>query len=155
MTLKSRSRPVLLPALVLCSALVLSTVDASKAAGPASSGPLVLGGEEIASAELWSQAQKEGGVVSYSVWVADPQKAVVEEFKKQTGLNVQLVMNPNASAMYQRVVSEEGAGKVGGSVLLLTDLNLTQALADAGILVKYDVPALRSTASGPLGSRVP
>ena len=144
MTLKSRSRPVLLPALVLCSALVLSAVDASKAAGPASSGPLVLGGEEIASAELWSQAQKEGGVVSYSVWVADPQKAVVEEFKKQTGLNVQLVMNPNASAMYQRVVSEEGAGKVGGSVLLLTDLNLTQALADAGILVKYDVPALRS-----------
>ncbi|MSO38570.1 MAG: extracellular solute-binding protein [Acidimicrobiia bacterium] len=142
MNSKSHPRSLVLSAAIFCSALFLAAFASSKASG-AGPGPLVVGGEEIADAVLWSQAQKEGGLVSYSVWVADPQKAVVEEFKKQTGLDVQLVLNPNASAMYQRVVSEAGARKVGGSVLLLTDLNLTQALADAGILVKHDVPSLK------------
>jgi len=52
---------------------------------------LVIDGEQIASPELWVQAQAEGHITLYSGYTQDSEKTLLEQFESDTGLKVKQI----------------------------------------------------------------
>lgn len=102
--------------------------------------PLVIDGEEIASAELWDAAKQEGTLVYYTVNFEDNERAALEQFKEETGIDYSIVRLSGAR-MYERVVTESTGGQLKADLVSLTDFVMMDDLIERGILAPYKVPA--------------
>lgn len=102
---------------------------------PAHAQPLVIEGEEIASAELMAAARKERGITVFGVFPESSMALVAPEFRKDTGLTLDFV-RLTTQRMHLRVTAEHAAGKLEADIVDLTDLPLIQDLIDKGILAR-------------------
>src|SRR5215218_651801 len=75
------------------------------AATPARAQALTVAGEEIADAALLKAAQAEGSLLLYSVNFEDLQRALLDEFRKDTGIKAEAI-RLSAGRLYERVMSE-------------------------------------------------
>lgn len=100
---------------------------------------LVIDGETIASAELYAAAQEEGQFVLYDSYPEEQNRAMLEVFTEDTGIEVELV-RAVTSQLYERAVAESGAGRGVADVLGLNDLTLMNEVAERGILAEYESP---------------
>jgi iron(III) transport system substrate-binding protein len=92
---------------------------------------LVIDGEEIADAELWEQAQAEGGFTLYTALSELREIAVVEVFQEDTGLNVDIV-RLGGGPLFERVASELGGDVLEADVIRQTDYALASELEELG-----------------------
>lgn len=88
---------------------------------------LVIDGETIADAELWEQAQAEGGFTLYTALSELREIAVVEVFQEDTGLNVDIV-RLGGGPLFERIASELGGGVLEADVIRQTDYALAVEL---------------------------
>jgi iron(III) transport system substrate-binding protein len=122
-------------------ALGIGLMCASGFATGAAAQGLVIAGEEIADANLFAAAKKEGKLLMFSAYPADAMKVVTDAFQKDTGINVEVV-RLTSERLFPRVVAEHAAGKLTADYIDLTDLTLTKELADKGILNRaHKVPS--------------
>jgi iron(III) transport system substrate-binding protein len=110
------------------------------ASAPAWAQALVKDGEEIADAKLMAAAKGEGRVNLYGTYPSENLEAVLEQFRKDTGLSLEYVRLPT-SRMYDRVLAEFSAGKLEADYVDLTDLMLIKGWMERGILAAHKVPA--------------
>lgn len=102
---------------------------------------LVVTGETISDAKTFDAAKAEGRLLVYSTYPADMMKLILEGFTADTGVKTELVRLPTPN-MFQRIMSEYGAGKLEADYVDLTDLPLVAQLIDRGILnVAHKVPS--------------
>ena len=100
---------------------------------------LVIDGEQIASPELWVQAQAEGQITLYSGYTQDSEETLLEQFESDTGLKVKLIrLTPNR--LYERIVAEFGAGKLGADVVRISDAGFVTGLSKRGVFQPYQPP---------------
>ena len=100
---------------------------------------LVIDGEQIASPQLWKQAQAEGHITLYSGYTQDSEKTLLDQFETDTGLDVKLVrLTPNR--LYERIVAEFGAGKLGADVVRISDAGFVTGLSKRGVFRPYQPP---------------
>jgi iron(III) transport system substrate-binding protein len=100
---------------------------------------LVIDGEQIASPELWVQAQAEGHITLYSGYTQDSEKTLLEQFESDTGLKVKLIrLTPNR--LYERILAEFGAGKLGADVVRISDAGFVTGLSKRGVFQSYQPP---------------
>ncbi|MEV0778978.1 ABC transporter substrate-binding protein [Streptomyces sp. NPDC050428] len=103
------------------------------------SGGLVVDGEHIADAELLAAARKEGSLSLYSGYIENSEKQVIRAFEHDTGIKVDLVrLVPNRLA--ERVLSEQGAGKLGADVVRTSDYDIASRMRAAGVFRAHQVP---------------
>ncbi|MFD9866224.1 ABC transporter substrate-binding protein [Streptomyces niveus] len=103
------------------------------------SGGLVVDGEHIAGAELLAAAKKEGSLSLYSGYIENSEKQVIRAFEHDTGIKVDLVrLVPNRLA--ERVLSEQGAGRLGADVVRTSDYDIASRMRDAGVFRAHEVP---------------
>jgi iron(III) transport system substrate-binding protein len=105
---------------------------AAMSASP-SAAQLVIQGETIADARTFDAAKAEGRILVYSTYPAEMMNLILEGFAVDTGIKPELVRLPTP-AMYQRITSEQSAGKLEADYIDLTDLPLVAQLVDRGIL---------------------
>lgn len=109
-------------------------------AGSAFAQPLVIEGEEIASAELIAAARKERGITLFGTFPESSMASIIEDFRKDTGLGLEFV-RLTTQRLHVRVTAEHAAGKLEADLIDLTDLPLIQDLMDKGLLAKpHKVP---------------
>lgn len=106
---------------------------------PAEGEPLVLMDEEVADAELYTAAQQEGTITLYSALSEARELAILERYEQDTGLSVDLV-RLGGGRLYERVLSEHGAGQLGADVIRQTDIVLAQGYEEAGVWEPYCHP---------------
>jgi iron(III) transport system substrate-binding protein len=100
---------------------------------------LVINGEQIATPELWTQAQAEGRITLYSGYTQDSEKTLLDQFESDTGLDVKLIrLTPNR--LYERIVAEYGAGKLGADVVRISDAGFVTGLNKRGVFQPYRPP---------------
>jgi iron(III) transport system substrate-binding protein len=92
---------------------------------------LVIDGEEIADAELWEQAQAEGGLTLYTALSELREIAVVEVFEEDTGLSVDIV-RLGGGPLFERIASELGGNVLEADVIRQTDYALASELEELG-----------------------
>jgi iron(III) transport system substrate-binding protein len=109
------------------------------APGLAAAQALVVNGEEIADAKLFAAAKAEGKLVVYGGRPTESIGPVLEAFKKDTGLQLDYIRLSSA-AMYDRVIAEHTAGKLGADYADLSDLSLIKEWISRGVLASYKVP---------------
>lgn len=97
---------------------------------------LTIDGEEIADAELWEQAQAEGGFTLYTALSELREIAVVEVFQEDTGLNVDIV-RLGGGPLFERIASELGGNVLEADVIRQTDYALAVELDDIGAWQDY------------------
>lgn len=97
---------------------------------------LELLGECIADADLWEQAQAEGGLTLYTSLSEARELVSLADFEAQTGLNVDYVRMTGAG-LYERVQTELAAGRVEADVIRDTDIALNIDHMDAGVYQPY------------------
>jgi iron(III) transport system substrate-binding protein len=119
-----------------CAALLLAAGSAAAAAAPTD---LVAGGVTIADGATYDAAKKEGRLVLYSTYDSTVMKPIVDAFQADTGLSVD-VIRLTSQPMFDRVVAEYAAHKLGADYVDTTDITLTAQLADKGILRGFKVP---------------
>lgn len=128
------------------SAALVCTVfsNASYAATPAASqGDLVIDGEVIADAGTFAQARQQT-LNLYTGYVQSPEKALIDDFTKDTGIKVNMIrLTPNQ--LLERVLSEQGAGKLAADVVRTSDYPNALSMEKAGVWKKY-LPPIISTA---------
>jgi iron(III) transport system substrate-binding protein len=100
---------------------------------------LVVNGEEIADAKLMDAARKEGRVTVYGGRPTESIKPVLDAFQQDTKLQLDYIRLSSA-AMYDRVIAEFSAGKLGGDYADLSDLALVADWVKRGVLAKHKVP---------------
>jgi iron(III) transport system substrate-binding protein len=101
---------------------------------------LVIDGEQIASPQLWKQAQAEGHITLYSGYTQDSEKTLLDQFETDTGVDVKLVrLTPNR--LYERIVAEFGAGKLGADVVRISDAGFVTGLSKRGVFQPYQPPS--------------
>ncbi|MZG13739.1 extracellular solute-binding protein [Streptomyces sp. SID5914] len=135
----------MLAALGACAALLTAGCAAPKtadvvdlAAEISISDGLVVDGEHIADAELLGAARKEKTLSLYSGYVENSEKQVIKAFEHDTGITVELVrLVPNRLA--ERVLSEQGAGKLGADVVRTSDYDIAARMNKAGVFRPYRV----------------
>lgn len=145
--LRHLHRPTRRPLFLLLLALALFAAACGGGEETTSSGedlpeegePLVLMDEEIADAETWAAAQEEGTITLYSALSEARELAILERYEADTGLGVDLV-RLGGGRLFERVVSEHGAGQLGADVIRQTDLTLAQAYQDEGVWEPYCHP---------------
>jgi iron(III) transport system substrate-binding protein len=100
---------------------------------------LVIDGESIADKATYDKAK--GQTLSlYSGWTESSEQALVAAFTRDTGIKVNVVrLTPNKLA--ERVLSEQGAGKLGADVIRTSDYRIAKSMDDAKVWQTYDVPA--------------
>lgn len=101
--------------------------------------PLVVDGEEIASAELWAAAKEEGSLLYYTVNFEDNERGALEKFKEETGIDYSIVRLSGAR-MYERVLTEASGGQLKADLVSLTDFVMMDDLINREILTSYKVP---------------
>lgn len=99
---------------------------------------LVVNGEHIASAAEFAAATEEGSLSLYSGYVENSEKQVIKAFQHDTGIKVDLVrLVPNRLA--ERVLSEQGAGKLGADVVRTSDFDIANRMRNAGVFKSYRI----------------
>lgn len=121
-------------------ALSALTLVLALVAGEARTQALVIDGEEIADAKLMAAAKAEGRVDLYGAYPTEAISPVLEQFRKDTGLQLEYVRLPSFK-MYDRVLAEFAAGKLVADYVDLTDLTLIKEWVSRGILATHKVPS--------------
>jgi iron(III) transport system substrate-binding protein len=99
---------------------------------------LVINGESIADKATYDKAKTQT-LSLYSGYTESSESALVAAFTKDTGIKVNVVrLTPNKLA--ERVLSEQGAGKLGADVIRTSDYRIAKSLEDAKVWKTYDVP---------------
>jgi iron(III) transport system substrate-binding protein len=119
---------------------VVAAVTVGSVATASAQNALVVDGEEIASAELWDAAKKEGTLLYYTVNFEDNERAALDQFKEETGIDYSIVRLSGAR-MYERVVTESSGGQLNADLISLTDFVMMDDLNQRGILAPYKVAA--------------
>lgn len=123
---------------VACSAPTTVTLVGEAESLSTTSG-LVIDGETVADAALFDAARKEGSINLYSGYVENSEKEVIKAFTADTGIEVDLVrLVPNR--LLERVLSEQGAGKLGADVVRTSEYSSVTAMNDAGTFAEHKVP---------------
>jgi iron(III) transport system substrate-binding protein len=100
---------------------------------------LVINGDQIATPELWTRAQDEGRITLYSGYTQDSEKTLLDQFEADTGLDVKLIrLTPNR--LYERIVAEFGAGKLGADLVRISDAGFVTGLNKRGVFQPYRPP---------------
>jgi iron(III) transport system substrate-binding protein len=100
---------------------------------------LVINGERIVTPDLWTRAQAEGHITLYSGYTQDSEKTLLDQFESDTGLDVKLIrLTPNR--LYERIVAEFGAGKLGADVVRISDAGFVTGLNERGVFQPYRPP---------------
>lgn len=137
--------------LAVASALVVLTACGQAGGGkdeqarellPASSvdtsNGLVINGELVADKKLWDAAQ--GGVVKlYSGTGKEAEDLTAARFKQETGLEIDLTRLPT-NKLAERVLSENGANKLGADIVRVTDPRVAREFAEQNVYVAYQTP---------------
>ncbi|MBB5923008.1 iron(III) transport system substrate-binding protein [Actinoalloteichus hoggarensis] len=114
--------------------VVDSTADVDTSDG------LVIDGERVADAALFDAAVEEGRLSLYSGYVENSEKEVIKVFEEDTGITVDLVrLVPNR--LSERVLSEQGAGRLGADVVRTSDFDIASRMRDAGVFQSHRVSA--------------
>ncbi|CAM5184465.1 Iron(III) transport system substrate-binding protein OS=Castellaniella defragrans OX=75697 GN=HNR28_000884 PE=4 SV=1 [Castellaniella defragrans] len=118
----------------------------AQGAEPASSGgALTIDGEQIADAATYAKAKQET-LSLYTGYVQSAEKVLIDDFTKDTGIKVNMVrLTPNQ--LSERVLSEQGAGKLGADVIRTSDYPIALSMEKAGVWKKY-VPPVDAKFSG-------
>lgn len=127
---------------VLVATMLMSGCAAATPApsGAAEGGDLVIDGEVIADAELLASAQEEGSFVFYTGGSEQSEAALAAVFTEDTGVGVDIIrLAPNR--LTERILSEQGADKLGADVIRTSGEDLTLAIAEAGVFEPYSVPS--------------
>lgn len=103
----------------------------------------IIDGETIASAELYAAAQAEGSMVLYDSFPEAQWRAVLDVFTEDTGVEVEHIRVVTAQ-LYERAVSEAGAGRLPADAIGLGDIILMEDMAERGILAQYESPMATS-----------
>jgi iron(III) transport system substrate-binding protein len=122
----------------LCAAALLFSPGKTLAAGG-----LVIDGNQIADAPLYDAAKKEGKLLLYATYESHGMGLIVDKFKADTGLAVDVIRLPSAE-MFDRATAEFSTHRLAADWVDTTDVTLTQKLADRGILTGYKVPDFSS-----------
>ena len=132
----------LLAGLIAGSVLLTGCGGSSTAASNANvdtSNGLVIEGEHLADASLFDTAKKEGSVVFYTGGSEQSEAQVTEAFTADTGIKVETIrLAPNR--LSERILSEQGAGKLGADVIRISGEDLTQSVAKSGAFTPHKVP---------------
>lgn len=125
----------------ISAALILSAYAVmAHGATPAADGALVIEGETIADSATYQQARQET-LRLYTGYVQSAEKVLIDRFTKDTGVKVSMIrLTPNQLA--ERVLSEQGAGKLGADVVRTSDYPIAQAMQKAGVWQKYLPPII-------------
>lgn len=118
-----------------CIAVLAGAASAATAASP----DLVAGGVTIADGATLDAARSEGKLVLYSTYDSVVMKPIVERFKADTGLSVD-VIRLTSQPMFDRVMAEFTAHKLGADYVDTTDITLTDQFAKRGVLRGFKVP---------------
>lgn len=102
-------------------------------------GALVIDGVEVADEELWQAAQEEGTLTLYTALGEERENAMVDVFREQTGLDVEVVRLAGGR-LYERILSELGAEQLGADVIRQTDYTLALDEMEAGVFEPYCPP---------------
>lgn len=106
---------------------------------------LVIDGEQIADKPLLDAAKKEGSLSLYTGYTEETERQLVDQFRKDTGIAVNVVrLVPNR--LVERVLSEQGAGKLAADVIRISDVNFADKMQKAGVWARYTSPELESVA---------
>ncbi|TAN25789.1 MAG: extracellular solute-binding protein [Castellaniella sp.] len=131
---------------ILTSCLVTAAVVSAAFSGvacAANAGDLVIEGEVIADAGTFAQA-KQQTLNLYTGYVQSPEKALIDDFTKDTGIKVNMIrLTPNQ--LLERVLSEQGAGKLGADVIRTSDYPNALSMEKAGVWKKYMPPIISGT----------
>lgn len=125
-----------LAAAVLGIALAATGCGGPSGGKAAKEGPLVVDGVTLADQQLWSAAQDEGTLTLYTAVGEDRANAVVDVFRKQTGLDVEVIRLPGGR-LVERALSEQGAHQLGADVIMQSDLVLAEQERKAGVFGSY------------------
>ncbi len=98
---------------------------------------LVIDGELIADADLLKEARSGDPVVWYTGSGEESAQVTADRFEAETGVKIEMTRMPS-SKLVERVLSENGAGRLGADVLLVTDPILAQQLADEGVFSRFE-----------------
>ena len=123
----------------LC-ALVIVAGPGTTSAAP---GGLVVDGAQIADAPLFDAAKKEGKLLLYATYEAHGMGLILDKFKADTGLAVDVIRLPSAE-MFDRATAEFATHRLAADYIDTTDVTLTGKLADRGILIGYKVSDFRN-----------
>lgn len=115
--------------LMLASAFVMPETSLSE--------DLVINGTTIADAELWAAAQEDGSFTLYSSQSPTANEAMSTAFNEATGLTVDTVP-ATAARLYERILSEAGAGVLNADLIWITDAALIAGLATNNVLASYE-----------------
>jgi iron(III) transport system substrate-binding protein len=107
------------------------------------SGALVIDGQQVASAKLWSAAKKEGSLTLYSSQNLASLQAIQAAFEKEVPLKLSYV-ETDTSALYTRILSEYKAGKLGADAFYMGDPSLLAQLKKQGVITPYCFPGLQA-----------
>ncbi|UUL76951.1 extracellular solute-binding protein [Pseudarthrobacter sp. Fe7] len=99
---------------------------------------LVINGESIADKATYEKAKTQT-LSLYSGYTDSSESALVDAFTKDTGIKVNVVrLTPNK--LSERVLSEQGAGKLSADVIRTSDYRIAKSMEDAKVWKAYDVP---------------
>lgn len=98
---------------------------------------LVVDGTTIADAETWAAAKKEGGFTLYTSQSPVSVEAFSKQFRETLGLSIDVVQAP-AARIYERILSEAGAGVLNADVVWITDIALAENMRSANVFQKYE-----------------
>ena len=100
---------------------------------------LLINGESIADARTLADAKAEGSLVLYTSAGEEYERQFADRFKADTGVEVKIVRLV-VNRLSERVLSENGAGKLAADVIRMSDAPSIKALQDAGVFQAYRVP---------------
>jgi iron(III) transport system substrate-binding protein len=99
---------------------------------------LVINGETIADKATYEKAKTQT-LSLYSGYQENAEAAFLEAFTADTGIKVELMrLVPNRLA--ERVLSEQGAGKLAADVIRTSDYDIADSFTKAGVWEPYVVP---------------
>jgi iron(III) transport system substrate-binding protein len=107
-----------------------------KAAVDTSAG-LVIDGETVADQATYAKAKTQT-LSLYSAYQEANEKEFIEAFTKDTGIKVNL-MRLVPSRLSERVLSEQGAGKLAADVIRSSDYDIVDGFTEAGVWQPYVV----------------
>lgn len=99
---------------------------------------LVIEGEEVADADELAAAREEGSVAWYTASGAESAEVTAARFEAETGVKVDMTRLPSGK-LSERVLSENGAGRLDAGVVTITDPVLAEDFAEEGVYEPYEV----------------
>ena len=100
--------------------------------------PLTVTAAHAQSAQLVEAAKKEGKAVIYGSLEGDTMEAIVQGFKKKTGIDAEY-WRASATKVMDRAMTEFRAGKEGADAIVAAD-NVMRLMQKDGFFQKYDSP---------------